>query len=111
MEKQQVTPSMAQATQLKEASRHAATLEKNVPSLAASHKVDEKKVSEIVKPRKEPELKVTLTAAELKTYFPSPLPGAPKVKETIFEALEMRNKALAKQAAKEAAKKAIKPVR
>lgn len=111
MVKEQVTPSMAQATQLKEASRSAAALEKHAPAIAAAHKVDEKKVSEIVKPRKEPELKVTLTAAELKTYFPSPLPGAPKVKETIFEALEMRNKALAKQAAKEAAKKAIKPVR
>ena len=111
MAKEQVTPSMAQATQLKEASRSAAALEKHAPSIAAAHKVDEKKVSEIVKPRKEPELKVTLTAAELKDYFPSPLPGAPKVKETIFEALTMRNKALAKQAGKEAAKKALKPAR
>lgn len=111
MEKQQVTPSMAQATQLKEASRHAATLERNVPSLAASHKVDEKKVAEIITPRKEPERKVTLTAAELKAYFPSPLPGVPEIKQAVFEALSMRNKALAKQASKEAAKKAIKPVR
>lgn len=111
MKREQVTPSMAQATQLKEASRNAATMAKITPSLAASHKVDEKKVSQIIKPKADPPLKVTLTEVELKSYFPSPLPSVPEIKQTVFEALSMRNKALAKQASKDAAKKAIKPVR
>ena len=111
MKREQVTPSMAQATQLKEASRNAATMAKITPSLAASHKVDEKKVSQIIKPKADPPLKVTLTEVELKAYFPSPLPSVPEIKQTVFEALSMRNKALAKQASKDAAKKAIKPVR
>lgn len=111
MKREQVTPSMAQATQLKEASRRAASIEKTAPSIAAQHKVDSKKVSDIIKPKADLPLKVTLTEVELKAYFPSPLPSVPQIKQSVFEALSMRNKALAKQASKEAAKKAIKPVR
>ena len=115
MQREQVTPTMAQATQLKEASRQAASLAKTAPTVAASHKVDEKKVSQIIKPKADPPLKVTFTEVELKAYFPSPLPSPFAIKQTIYEALTMRNKALAKQAAKDAAKdagkKPVKPVR
>ena len=37
MKKEQIVPSMAQATALKEASRHADTMQKNLPSLAPAH--------------------------------------------------------------------------
>jgi len=70
MKKEQIVPSMAQATALKEASRHADTMQKNLPSLAPAHKVDENKITSIIKPKKAPELKVTFTGAELKDFFP-----------------------------------------
>ena len=108
MQKEQVTPSMAQATQLKEASRQAASLEKTAPSAAATHKVDEKKVAQIIKPKADPPLKVTLTEVELKAYFSSPLPSPFVIKQTIYEALSMRKKALEKQAKKDAAKDTVK---
>lgn len=101
MAKEQVVPSMAQATELKEASRHAATLEKYTPSLAQEHKVDEKKIESIIKPKKEPELKVTFSGSELKDYFPGKTLSVPEVKRTVFEALDMRRKALEKQAKKQ----------
>ena len=108
MQKEQVTPSMAQATQLKEASRQAASLEKTAPAVAASHKVDEKKVAQIIRPKADPPLKVTLTEVELKAYFPSPLPSPFVIKQTIYEALSMRKKALEKQARKDAVKDTVK---
>lgn len=101
MQKEQVTPSMAQATALKEASKHAATLEKYTPSLAPEHKVDEKKIASIIKPKKEPELKVTLTADELRGYFPDKQPTVAEAKRAIFDGLDMRKKALEKQAKKQ----------
>lgn len=101
MAKEQVIPSMAQATELKEASKHAATLEKYTPLLASEHKVDEKKIESIIKPQKTPELKVTFTGAELKDYFPGKTPGIPEVKRVVFEALDLRKKTLEKQAKKQ----------
>lgn len=101
MQKEQVTPSMAQATALKEASKHAATLEKYTPSLAPEHKVDEKKIASIIKPKKEPELKVTLTGSELMSYFPDKQPTVAEAKRAIFDGLDMRKKALEKQAKKQ----------
>ena len=53
MKKEQIVPSMAQATALKEASRHADTMQKNLPSLDPAHKVDENKITSIIKPKKE----------------------------------------------------------
>ena len=100
MEKEQVTPSMAQATELKEASKHAETLAKYTPSLAPAHKVDEKKIESIMKPKQEPELKVTLKGSELKPYFPDKLPPAHEIKQTILDALSLRKKVLEKQAKK-----------
>lgn len=109
MEREQIVPSMAQATELKEASKHAATLEKYTPSLAPEHKVDDKKIASIIKPKKEPELKVTFTGAELKDYFPDKAPTVAEVKRTVFEALDFRKKAIERQAKKQAAKDAPKP--
>lgn len=101
MAKEQVTPSMAQATALKEASKHAETLAKHTPSLAPAHAVDEKKIASIIKPKKEPELKVTLTADELRGYFPEKQPTVAEAKRAIFDGLDLRKKALEKQAKKQ----------
>ena len=101
MAKEQVTPSMAQATALKEASRHAETLKKHTPSLAPAHAVDEKKIASIIRPKKEPELKVTLSADELRSYFPGKLPTVAEAKRAIFDGLDLRKKALERQAKKQ----------
>ena len=101
MAKEQVVPSMAQATALKEASRQGQAAEKKALGTAESHKVDEKKIASIMSPRKEPELKVILTGAELKDYFPSKTPTVSEAKRTIFEALDLRKKALERQAKKQ----------
>ena len=100
MAREQITPSIAQATQLKEASKHAETLAKHVPSLAPANAVDEKKIASIIKPKKEPDLKVVLTAEELRSYFPEKLPTVVEAKRAIFDALDLRKKALEKQAQK-----------
>lgn len=101
MAKEQVTPSMAQATELKEASKHAETLAKYTPSLAPAHKVDEKKIESIMKPKHEPELKITLKGSDLKPYFPGKLPPAQEIKQTIFDALGMHKRMQEKQAKKQ----------
>ncbi len=53
-----------------------------------------------MKNKPEPELKVTFTGAELKDFFPDRTPTVPEVKRTVFEALEIRKKAMEKQAKK-----------
>lgn len=63
--------------------------------------VDAKKFASIMKNKPEPELKVTFTGAELKDFFPGKSPTVPEVKRTVFEALEIRRKALEKQAKKQ----------
>ncbi len=101
MAKEQVTPSMAQATELKEASKHAETLAKYTPSLAPAHKVDEKKIESIMKPKQEPELKITLKGSDLKPYFLGKLPPPQEIKQTIFDALGMHKRMQEKQAKKQ----------
>lgn len=108
MKKEQIVPSMAQATALKEASRHADTMQKNLPSLAPAHKVDESKITSIIKPKKAPELKVTFTGAELKDFFPGEMPSVAEVKRVVFDALKIREEAYKRQAKRQAAKDAIK---
>ena len=108
MKKEQIGPSMAQATALKEASRHADTMQKNLPSLASAHKVDENKITSIIKPKKAPELKVTFTGAELKDFFPGEMPSVAEVKRVVFDALKIREEAYKRQAKRQAAKDAIK---
>lgn len=108
MKKEQIVPSMAQATALKEASRHADTMQKNLPSLAPAHKVDENKITSIIKPKKSPELKVTFTGTELKDFFPGEMPSVAEVKRVVFDALKIREEAYKRQAKRQAAKDAIK---
>lgn len=108
MKKEQIVPSMAQATALKEASRHADTMQKNLPSLTPAHKVDENKITSIIKPKKAPELKVTFTGAELKDFFPGEMPSVAEVKRVVFDALKIREEAYKRQAKRQAAKDAIK---
>lgn len=108
MKKEQIVPSMAQATALKEASRHADTMQKNLPSLAPAHKVDENKITSIIKPKKAPELKVTFTGTELKDFFPGETPSVAEVKRVVFDALRIREEAYKRQAKRQAAKDAIK---
>lgn len=108
MKKEQIVPSMAQATALKEASRHADTMQKNLPSLAPAHKVDENKITSIIKPKKAPELKVTFTGTELKDFFPGEMPRVAEVKRVVFDALKIREEAYKRQAKRQAAKDAIK---
>ena len=108
MKKEQIVPSMAQATALKEASRHADTMQRNLPSLAPAHKVDENKITSIIKPKKAPELKVTFTGTELKDFFPGEMPSVAEVKRVVFDALKIREEAYKRQAKRQAAKDAIK---
>lgn len=108
MKKEQIVPSMAQATALKEASRHADTMQKSLPSLAPAHKVDENKITSIIKPKKAPELKVTFTGVELKDFFPGEMPSVAEVKRVVFDALKIREEAYKRQAKRQAAKDAIK---
>ena len=106
MAREQVVPSMAQATALKEASRQAAKTP--APTQAAKPKVDERQIASIVKPKKEPELRVTFTGPELADYFPKATPTVAEVKRTVFEALDLRKKALERQAKKQEIKDAAK---
>lgn len=106
MAREQVVPSMAQATALKEASRQAAKAP--APTQAAKPKVDERQIASIVKPKKEPELRVTFTGQELADYFPKATPTVAEVKCTVFEALDLRKKALERQTKKQEIKDAAK---
>ena len=63
--------------------------------------VDAKKFASIMKNKPEPELKVTFTGTELKDFFPERTPTVPEVKRTVFEALEIRRKAMEKQSKKQ----------
>ena len=71
-----------------------------VPAPKPPAPVDAKKFASIMKNKPEPELKVTFTGAELKDFFPGRSPTVPEVKRTVFEALEIRKKAMEKQAKK-----------
>lgn len=106
MAKEQVVPSMAQATALKEASRQVAKAP--APTPAEKPRVDEQKIASIVKPKKEPELRVTFTGPELADYFPKATPTVAEVKRTVFEALDLRKKALERQAKKQEIKDTAK---
>lgn len=106
MKKEQVVPSMAQATALKEASRAAQEAQKPAPQnpIAPAPKqpapakapapVDEKKIASIVKTKEPPEIKYTFTSSELKEYFPEGYrPSVTEVKRKVFDALDLQKKA------------------
>ena len=130
IEKSGNTPSLVQATQLKEASRAAQEAEKAakaspakaaaIPQVTAPKApakteekkpapVDEKKIASIVKPKAEPEQKYTFTSTELKEYFPNNrLPTPSEVKRKVFDALDLQKKAQERQQAKQALKDSMK---
>lgn len=118
METEQVIPSMAQATALKEASRDAAKQPKGQEKTAApktaqpaakqAGPVDERKISSIIKPKADPEIKYTFTSTELKEYFPDGAPTVSEVKRKVFEALDLQKKAMERAKAKQAIKNAAK---
>lgn len=111
MAKEQVVPSMAQASALKEASRQAETQAKNSLPSAPKPTVDEKKIESIIKPKKEPELKVTFNAQELAPYFPDKATTPGDVKRAVFEALDLRKKLQERRAQKNAIQSPKKPER
>ena len=123
IKKEQMVPSLVQATQLKEASRAAQAAEKAaskaaplpakpISAPAAEKKptpVDEKKIASIIKPKTEPEQKYTFTSTELKEYFPGDrLPSTSEVKRKVFDALDLQKRALERRQAKEALKEGMK---
>ena len=123
IKKEQVVPSLVQATQLKEASRAAQAAEKAaskaaplpakpISAPAAEKKptpVDEKKIASIIKPKTEPEQKYTFTSTELKEYFPGDrLPSTSEVKRKVFDALDLQKRALERRQAKEALREGMK---
>ena len=131
MKKEEVVPSLAQATQLKEASKAAQEAEKATTKAppakaAATHSpstpqapaksddkkpapVDEKKIASIVKPKAEPEQKYVFTSTELKEYFPDDrLPTTSEVKRKVFDALDFQKKSQERQQAKQALKDSMK---
>ena len=134
IKKEQMVPSLVQATQLKEASRAAQAAEKEAEKAAskaspstppstevkaqdkaekkapapAPAPVDEKKIAAIVKPKAEPEQKYTFTSTELREYFPGDrLPSVSEVKRKVFDALDLHKRALERKQAKEALKESM----
>lgn len=118
MKKEQVVPSMAQATALKEASRAAQEAQKPAPQnpIAPAPKqpapakapapVDEKKIASIVKTKEPPEIKYTFTSSELKEYFPKDYqPTVSEVKRKVFNALDLQKRQKERETAKSLAKK------
>lgn len=127
MKKEETVPTLAQATQLKEASKAAQAAEKTAaksapdkpvsqapktPPQAAEKKpapVDEKKIASIVKPKAEPEQKYTFTSTELKEYFPNDrLPTTSEVKRKVFDALDLQKRAQEREKSKQALKDSMK---
>lgn len=118
MKKEQVVPSMAQATALKEASRAAQEAQKPAPQnpmvpaskqpapAKAPAPVDEKKIASIVKTKEPPEIKYTFTSSELKEYFPKDYqPTVSEVKRKVFDALDLQKRQKERETAKSLAKK------
>ncbi len=125
------SPTLEQATQLKEASRAAQEAEKAVtksppakapstpqtPAQKAPTKdeekapapLDTKKIASIVKEKPEPEQKYIFTSTELKEYFPNVrLPTTSEVKRKVFDALDLQKKVQERQQAKQALKDSMK---
>ena len=125
------SPTLEQATQLKEASRAAQEAEKaaakappaKAPSTPqapaqkapaqgeekAPAPLDTKKIASIVKEKPEPEQKYIFTSTELKEYFPNVrLPTTSEVKRKVFDALDLQKKVQERQQAKQALKDSMK---
>ncbi len=137
IKKEGIVPTMAQATAMKKTSQDAAKAAPAPEKAASTPKpsltgnatqptekaappaptkpakapapLDEKKISSIVKPKAEPEIKYTFTSGELKEYFPNDkAPTVSEVKRKVFNALDLQKKAEERQKAKQAVKDAAK---
>lgn len=130
MRKEEVVPSMAQATKLKEVSKAAQEAEKktarseppkalSTPTAAQTPftfkqpvseppkpaPVDAKKIASIVKPKAEPEQKYVFTSSELKEYFPGDRqPTVAEVKRKVFDALDQQKRIVERERSKAALK-------
>lgn len=95
-------PSKTEAVQLKEDSKAGRLTPEKIESAVAPTKRE-----------MNPPLKVTFNEEELRDYFPDKGTTVGEVKRAVFEALDLRKKALARQAAKEAerGKKPLAPAR
>ncbi len=78
------------------------------PTVNKPAPVDAKSIASIMKTKAEPELKVTFSGSELKDYFPGKTPTVAEVKRTVFEAMDLRKKALEKQAKKQELKNPVR---
>ncbi len=88
-------PSGTQATELKKASQEGTLTAEKIEKVVAPSKKET-----------DPELKVTFTNDELRSYFPDKKTTVGDVKRVVFEALTLRTRALERQAKKEAEKNA-----
>ena len=133
MRKEEVVPSMAQATKLKEVSKAAQEAEKKAakseppkaPSTPTAAQtpftfkqpvseppkpapVDAKKIASIVKPKAEPEQKYVFTSSELKEYFPGDRqPTVAEVKRKVFDALDQQKRIAERERSKSALKDSL----
>ena len=74
-------------------------------------KLTTEKIEQAVAPTKReetPPLKITLTEEDLRPYFPDKRTTIPDVKRGVFEALDLRKRAIERQKAKAEADKGVK---
>ena len=133
MRKEEVVPSMAQATKLKEVSKAAQEAEmkaakaeppkaQSTPTAAQTPSifkqpvseppkpapVDAKKIASIVKPKTAPEQKYVFTSSELKEYFLGDRqPTVAEVKRKVFDALDQQNRTAERERSKAALKDSL----
>ena len=94
IKKEDKVPSGSQAVELKKASQEGKLTTEKIEKAVAPTKREES-----------PPLKITLTEEDLRPYFPDKRTTIPDVKRGVFEALDLRKKALERQRAKIQAEK------
>lgn len=97
IKKEDKVPTGTQAVELKKASQEGTLTTQKIEKTVAPTKREET-----------PPLKITLTEEDLRPYFPDKRTTIPDVKRGVFEALDLRKKALERQKAKAEAEKANK---
>ena len=97
IKKEDKVPSGSQAVELKKASQEGKLTTEKIEKAVAPTKREET-----------PPLKITLTEEDLRPYFPDKRTTIPDVKRGVFEALDLRKKALERQRAKIQAEKGPK---
>ena len=97
IKKEDKVPSGTQAVELKKASQEGTLTTDKIEKSVAPTKREET-----------PQLKITLTEEDLRPYFPDKRTTIPDAKRGVFEALDLRKKAIERQKAKAEAEKAGK---